>query len=114
MIQLKDLDMEMTEVLDCDLGSIVGGDSAVSGLSGLKSTGSLSSLVIKSEGNLLSNTNTSSLSYTTPGGWGFGADTSGSFSVKAPLGNSSNASVQYNVNTKGYQAQATWLNPFGN
>jgi hypothetical protein len=52
MIQLKDLDMEMTEVLNGDLGSIVGGDSASSGLSGLKSTSSLSNATFKSEGNL--------------------------------------------------------------
>lgn len=113
MIQLKDLDMELTEVLNGELGSVVGGDAA-SGLSGLNSTSSLSSLVFKSEGNLLYNTNVSSLSYTTRGGWGFGADTSGTFSVQAPIGNSSNASIQYNVNSSNYKAQATWTNPFGN
>ena len=34
MIQLKDLDLEMTEVLDGELGSIVGGDSISEGTLG--------------------------------------------------------------------------------
>lgn len=114
MIQLNDLSKELTEVQNSDLGLVVGGGSFSQGLSGLKSTNNLSNLVIKSEGNLSQpfGSNNSSVSYTTSGGYGFGADTSGTFSVKAPLGNDSNVSTQYNFNSGNYKFEANWSNPF--
>jgi hypothetical protein len=51
MIQLKDLDMEMTEVLEGDLGFVVGGDSyhqkGFVGLNGVSGEGATASWKIK-------------------------------------------------------------------
>jgi hypothetical protein len=100
MIQLKDLDLEMTEVIDGELGSIVGGDS------GLTPIG-YSDLTFKAQG-VLGGASQYSAAWQNGYGWGAAINTSGTGSFTAPLGNSSSVDLQYNANTNAYQGTVKW------
>ncbi len=95
MIQLKDLDLEMTEVLNGELGSIVGSGS------GLTPIG-YNDLTFKAQG-VIGGASQYSAAWQNGYGWGVGANTSGTVTGSIPLGNSSSADLQYNVNTNAYQ-----------
>jgi hypothetical protein len=94
MIQLKDLDLEMTEVLDGDLGSIVGGDSfhqkGFIGLDGISNQGLSASWKIKGTATTL------------------GANSNGTLSVDTNLNSNLQLTGAVNVSDGAYKANVVY------
>jgi hypothetical protein len=109
MIQLNDLSKGLTEVLDSELGLVVGGDSSLG--SPLQSSSTLGNEInFNYNGNLSQplDIKGANVSYTSPGGYGFAADGLGNFSAKTPLGNTSTGSAAYNPFSGNYNVGFSW------
>jgi hypothetical protein len=124
MIQLKDLDMEMTEVLDSELGLVNGGNllfdnnnmwqsneivQPINSSSNFPTNTNSSGIDVSYNGNTKSLFNPSELSATyTSGSTTYGATGNGTFSLNTPTGNSSALNTSWNPWTGNASVKFGW------
>jgi hypothetical protein len=124
MIQLKDLDLEMTEVLDGELGSVVGGsDFGFGGFSSSNYSSPMSLGTSLQDFMTPSTSSTVGLSYNgnikndgwtglgvkyTSGASSYNANLSGTMGFSTPTGNSSSVEASYNPWSGNMSANWNW------